>query len=117
MPDKFDVKDTGQREQFNTGSKRDTGDKERFDFISFIGMWRLSIHLAKGAKKYGDHNWEKGMPASQMINHAIRHIYLWLQGDDTEDHLSHSTFNLMAVVHFEETMESMVDVPTRKKSP
>jgi len=103
--------------EFPTGAVRSNdANGVRFDLITPIGLRRLAETCAEGAAKYGDHNWEKGMPASQMINHAIRHIYLWLQGDDTEDHLSHSVFNLMAVVHFEETMESMVDVPTRKKT-
>jgi hypothetical protein len=29
-----------------------------------------------GRPNNGEHNWQKGIPASVMLNHAIRHIYL-----------------------------------------
>ena len=48
-----------------------------------------------------------------MLNHAIRHAYLWLAGDDSEDHLAHAAWNLLAVCHFEEAMPEMIDVRTR----
>ena len=105
MPDKFDVKDTGQREQFNTGSKRETGDKERFDFISFIGMWRLSIHLAKGAKKYGEHNWALGQPTSRLFASAFRHLMWAMMGKKDEDHLMACVFNLFSIAHVEYWIE------------
>jgi hypothetical protein len=88
----------------------------RFDLITPIGLRRLAETCAEGAKKYGDHNWQKGIPASVMLNHAIRHIYLWLEGDDTEDHLAHAAWNILGVAHFEETMPDLIDVPARKQS-
>ncbi len=64
---------------------------------------------AEGAVKYGARNWLKGIPASDLINHAIRHIYLWLGGDMSEDHLAHAVWNLLAVMHFEDTKPDMID--------
>lgn len=64
---------------------------------------------AEGAVKYGARNWLKGIPASDLINHAIRHIYLWLGGDMSEDHLAHAAWNLLAVMHFEDTRPDMID--------
>ena len=67
---------------FASGAVRGTdAENVRFDLITPIGLRRLAETCAEGAKKYGDHNWQKGMPASVMLNHAIRHVYLWLQGD------------------------------------
>ena len=85
----------------------------RFDLITPIGLRRLAETCAEGAKKYGAYNWEKGIPASEMLNHAIRHIYLWLEGDRGEDHLAHAAWNILGVCHFEETLPAMIDVPTR----
>jgi hypothetical protein len=86
----------------------------RFDLITPIGLRRLAGTCAEGARKYGDHNWQKGIPASQMLNHAIRHVYLWLEGDATEDHLAHAAWNILGVCHFEEVLPAMIDVPNRQ---
>ena len=101
---------------FSTGAVRGSdADDVRFDLITPIGLRRLAETCAEGARKYTDHNWERGIPASVLLNHAIRHIYLWLQGDRSEDHLAHASWSTIAVCHFEETMPEMIDVPTRKQ--
>jgi len=103
------------QQTFSTGATRGTdADNARFDLITPIGLRRLAETCAEGAKKYGDFNWEKGIPATQMLNHAIRHLYLWLQGDRSEDHLAHAAWNTLGVCHFEEVMPEMIDVPSRK---
>jgi hypothetical protein len=99
---------------FPTGAVRSTdANNVRFDLITPIGLRRLAETAAEGARKYGDRNWLKGIPASVMLNHAIRHVYLWLQGDATEDHLAHAAWGLFGVMHFEEAMPEMIDVPSR----
>jgi hypothetical protein len=104
--------------QFPSGAVRGTdAENVRFDLITPIGIRRLAETCAAGSKKYGDHNWTKGIPASQMLNHALRHIYLWLEGDHTEDHLAHAAWNVLGVCHFEEAMPEMIDVPTRGSAP
>lgn len=100
---------------FATGAVRGTdAENVRFDLITPIGLRRLAETCAEGAKKYGDHNWQKGIPASVMLNHAIRHIYLWLEGDRSEDHLAHASWNVLGVCHFEEALPAMIDVPSRR---
>jgi hypothetical protein len=103
--------------RFSTGAVRGSdAENVRFDLITPIGLRRLAETCAEGAKRYGDRNWEKGMPASVMLNHALRHIYLWIDGDTSEDHIAHATWNLMAIMHFEETMPQLIDVPSRQRS-
>jgi hypothetical protein len=100
--------------QFSTGAVRSSdADGVRFDLITPIGLRRLAATCAEGAKKYGERNWLHGIPASQMLNHAIRHVYLYLEGDVSEDHLAHAAWNILAVCHFEETLPEMIDVATR----
>lgn len=99
---------------FSTGAVRGTdAENVRFDLITPIGMRRLAETCAEGAKKYGSRNWLRGIPASVMLNHAIRHLYLWLEGDRSEDHLAHAAWNVLGVCHFEEAMPEMIDVPAR----
>jgi len=101
---------------FATGAVRSRdADHVRFDLITPIGLRRLAETCAEGARKYGEHNWTKGIPASQMLNHAVRHIYLYLEGDTSEDHLAHAAWNILGVCHFEEVMPEMIDIPSRKQ--
>ena len=103
---------------FPSGAVRSSDASDvRFDLITPIGLRRLAETCAEGARKYGDHNWENGIPASEMLNHAIRHLYLWLSGDHSEDHLAHAAWNILGVCHFEEAMPEMIDVPTRSPQP
>ncbi len=96
--------------RFETGAVRSRdADKVRFDLITPIGLRRLAETYAEGAAKYGANNWKRGIPASDLINHVIRHIYLWLGGDRSEDHLAHATWGLMTTMHFEETRPELID--------
>lgn len=71
----------------------------RYDLITPIGLAAVAAACAEGAAKYSPHNWERGMPATDMLNHAIRHIYLFLGGDRSEDHLGHAAWNVMGAIH------------------
>jgi hypothetical protein len=97
------VKDSGAREEFATGSRRDTRDgKGRYELVSPIVMQRDAVHLENGANKYGDRNWEKGQPLSRYIDSALRHTYKLLQGFVDEDHASAARWNLAAFIHTQE---------------
>ena len=103
--------------KFPTGAQRSSdADNERYDLISPIGLRRLAETYAEGARKYGDRNWENGFPASVLMNHCMRHINLWMAGDSSEDHLSHAAWNLLGVMHFEETMPELIDIPSRSET-
>ncbi|GHT17564.1 hypothetical protein FACS1894189_3690 [Planctomycetales bacterium] len=87
---------------FETGAKRSTdADDTRFDLLPPKALELASRTLAQGAAKYGEHNWQKGMPTTDVLNHAIRHVFQWLDGDTSEPHLSHALVNLMFACHFE----------------
>jgi len=97
---------------FTTGAVRGTdADSTRYDLISPVAMRRIAETYAEGATKYGAHNWRKGFPASDLMNHALKHLYTFLAGDRSEDHLAHATWNLMAIMHFQEKMPGMIDIP------
>jgi hypothetical protein len=108
----YTVKDSGDRQQFSSGAVRDlqTG-KGRFDLISPIFLFRLAKHTESGAVKYTPRNWEKGIPMSRMIDSAIRHLLKYLMGWRDEDHLVAAAWNIMCMVHFEETRPDLDDLP------
>lgn len=46
----------------------------------------VAKHFEEGAKKYGENNWQKGIPVKCYIDSAIRHYLKWLRGDKDEVH-------------------------------
>jgi len=89
--------------KFPSGAIRSKdADNVRYDLISPIAMRRLAEVCAEGAHKYGDFNWEKGMPIIDLLNHGLRHLLRYLAGDRSEDHLGHALWNVAAAVHSEE---------------
>lgn len=100
------VKDSGERQQFSTGAVRDVSiDKPRPDLVSPFFLERLGHHLHKGAKKYSEWNWAKGIPNSRCYESAMRHLMQFAQGDTDEDHLAAAAFNIMVIIHNQEVAE------------
>jgi hypothetical protein len=94
-----EVKDSGERQEFVTGSKRDTRNgKGRFDLIPAYPLRRLAKHYENGAKKYGDWNWILGQPLSRYLDSAERHIQAVKEGLTDEDHEIAVAWNLFAFI-------------------
>lgn len=55
----------------------------------------VSIHFEEGADKYGERNWEKGLPVACYINSAVRHYLKFLRGDDDERHDRAFVWNML----------------------
>jgi len=104
--------------RFETGAVRSRdADDSRYDLITPIGLRRLAQTYAEGASKYGENNWLKGIPSSDLFNHAVRHMYMWLSGDTSEDHLAHAAWNIFAIMHFEETRPELIDCTRSQFGP
>ena len=87
------LRDDGVREVYEGGGQRDRIE-ERFDLIPPTAMMAVAKAMAQGARRYGDYNWQ-GLPMENILNHAMRHIVLYMEGDRDEDHLGHAAANLM----------------------
>ena len=111
-----DMIDTGERMEFETGAIREPHKgKGRYDLISTEGLMRLAAWYERGAEKYGDRNWEKGLPVSNCMNSLLRHAIKYLAGWDDEDHLAAIAWNAFAIMEFEKTHPELQDLPKRKK--
>lgn len=101
------MNDTGKRMTYQGGADREpaTG-KGAYELVSPFALERIAIWYELGARKYADRNWEKGIPFGRLIQSALRHIIRWMKGDRSEDHLSAACWNIMAMMHFEETGQS-----------
>lgn len=95
----FVIKDSGERREFSTGSRRDIASgKGRFDLIPTLPVRRLAVHYENGAKKYGDNNWQKGQPLNVYLDSLERHLNCLKAGEPTEDHATAISWNAFAYV-------------------
>jgi hypothetical protein len=93
----------GTTSKFGTGAVRSSDVEEfRYDLVSPIGLREVARACAEGAAKYGDWNWEKGMPVHDLLNHVLAHVYQFLGGDRSEPHLGHAAWGLLAAIHSHE---------------
>jgi hypothetical protein len=94
------IKDSGNRQEFSTGSRRDTNDgKVRPDLLPCTCEFMEGAHFAAGSIKYGDRNWEKGQPIMRYFESLRRHILYWALGDTSENHLAGARWNLATIQH------------------
>ena len=61
-------------------------------------LLEVSIHFEEGAKKYGENNWQKGIPVHCYIDSAVRHYLKYLRGDKDEPHDRAFCWNLMCAI-------------------
>jgi|WetSurMetagenome_2_1015567.scaffolds.fasta_scaffold74146_1 hypothetical protein len=100
MEDKFEVKDSGERINYQSGMRRDTQKgKPNYRLIDLGFLKRLAIHLTKGAKKYGRDNWRMANSQEELDrfeDSSFRHLMQYLNGEEDEDHGMAVVFNIMA---------------------
>ncbi|MDD3586919.1 MAG: DUF5664 domain-containing protein [Thermoguttaceae bacterium] len=97
---------TSDKEQFSTGAMRDKADeKPRPELISPFAIERLAYWLRDGAHKYGDRNWEAGMPTERTVASLLRHIMKYMQGDGEEDNLAAIMCNAMFLLDVDEKVK------------
>lgn len=58
----------------------------------------VSKHFEEGAKKYGENNWQKGIPVHCYIDSAVRHYLKFLRGDQDEPHDRAFCWNIMCAI-------------------
>ncbi len=59
----------------------------------------VSIHYEDGARKYGPHNWEKGIPDHCYIDSGIRHLMKYTRGDKDEPHDRAFIWNMLGLLY------------------
>lgn len=61
-------------------------------------LMEVSKHFEEGAEKYGENNWQSGLPVSCYLNSAIRHYLKYRRGDKDEDHARAFVWNIMCCI-------------------
>jgi hypothetical protein len=70
----------------------------------------LAIHFEEGCKKYGERNWEKGIPVQRYIDSAVRHYLKYLRGDKDERHDRALVWNICCLIWTVDYKPSDVDL-------
>ena len=115
---KFEIKDSGKRQEFASGMKRDTEeDKTKYHLIASGPMLkRWAVHLTNGAKKYSDNNWMLAASEEEyqrFRKSAFRHFIQWYYGNMDEDHAAAVMFNLNGAEYVKEKLtKSYYDTKT-----
>lgn len=69
-------------------------------FIAFIKILRrLAVHFEKGADKYGENNWKKGIPTNSFHDSGLRHLAQYLSGETDEPHDISAIWNFCCLKH------------------
>lgn len=58
----------------------------------------VAKHFEDGAKKYGENNWQKGIPVKCYIDSAVRHYLKYLRGDKDEPHDRAFVWNILCCI-------------------
>lgn len=61
-------------------------------------LLEVSKHFEEGAKKYGEYNWQKGIPTHCYIDSAVRHYLKYLRGDKDEPHDRAFVWNILCCI-------------------
>lgn len=89
-----------------TGAGReDKVEKGRFDLVPYEPQRRLAVHYERGGKRYGDRNWEKGLPLHDYLSCASRHLAEFIGGDRREDHLIACVWNIFSYIATEKWID------------
>lgn len=75
----------------------------KFVTIAYSGepetmLLEVAIHFEEGAKKYGENNWQLGIPVNCYLDSAIRHYLKYRRGDTDEHHDRAFVFNIMCCI-------------------
>lgn len=117
LPKKFITKDSGKRQEFESGMMRDTQeDKPRYDlcYEPLLTDWAFLMH--RGAKKYTENNW-KNANSTEELNRfkasAWRHFIQFMKGEEDEAHHAAILFNIGGCMYLMDKLG--VDINGKKR--
>ena len=70
--------------------------------------------LEFGATKYGEFNWQKGIPMSEIYDATLRHLLAWQMGETNDPesgkpHVYHAACNLAFMIYFHQHRPDLDD--------
>lgn len=107
---RFQTKDSGKREEFKSGMKRDTTEGKVLWHLVASGplLKRWAELLTRGAVKYDADNWMKADGEEELKRFkesAFRHFMQWYNNDLDEDHGAAVIFNINGAEYVKEKLD------------
>ena len=78
-------------------------------------LLEVAKHFEDGAVKYGDRNWEKGIPVHCYIDSAVRHYLKFCRGDEDEPHDRAFMWNILCDIWTHNNKPELIDIPGKEK--
>jgi hypothetical protein len=109
--EEFTIKDSGERQQFDSGMVRDVTEG-KIDYLLVRDgpmLKRWAVHLTKGAVKYAKRNWMQANGKAELERFkesAARHFEAWLNGERDEDHAAGVIFNINGAEYVTDRIEA-----------
>ncbi len=87
------------------GGKKNDSDKTRMELLPIEALEEIAKVFTFGAKKYDDWNWQKGFKSSRLVGSTMRHLFVWLKGENLDpesglSHMSHCGCNVLMLIWF-----------------
>lgn len=74
-------------------------------------MLEVSKHYEDGCTKYGERNWERGIPLHCYIDSGVRHYLKFIRGDEDEPHDRAFLWNLLGALWTQDNKPELIDLP------
>lgn len=78
-------------------------------------MLEVSKHYEDGCNKYGERNWQKGIPLHCYIDSGVRHYIKFTRGDDDEPHGRAFLWNMLGALWTQDHSPEQCDLPFKEE--
>lgn len=75
----------------------------------------VAKHYEEGCNKYGERNWEKGIPLHCFIDSGVRHLLKWADGQNDERHDRAFVWNMLGAMWTLNHKPELNDLPFAAK--
>lgn len=90
------------------------------DHTEWTDIYTVILEVSKqyeqGCQKYGDRNWEKGIPVHCYIDSGVRHYLKYIRGDRDEPHDRAFVWNMLGAIWTHENKPELIDLPFAQQS-
>lgn len=97
----------------NKGSLRQIISEFSIEYFGnlYTSMLEVAKHYEDGCRKYGERNWEKGIPLHCYIDSGVRHYLKLRRGDTDEAHDRAFLWNILGALWTHENRPELIDLP------
>ena len=77
----------------------------------YTAILEVAKHYEDGCRKYGERNWEKGIPLHCYVDSGVRHYIKLMRGDNDEPHDRAFLWNMFGALWTQDNKPELIDLP------